>query len=67
MTTYAIRIGGKWFLAKKARAESYGQPRERGLDVAPETEVWCDINTTGLLGLVGDEKVCVDLAALETE
>jgi hypothetical protein len=53
--TFAIRKGGKWFLAHKKKAEAFGEPNEGGLNIPADTEVWSEVETTAFLGLVGDE------------
>ena len=57
MSVYAVKIGDKWRIAKKAKASDYS------LSEHPDLDVWCEAETTAWLGYVGNGEQVVELEA----
>lgn len=59
---YAVKICGRWYIARITTAKAYGEPRVRGgLGISADTEVWSEDVTTAYLGVVGKEEKRIDL------
>lgn len=51
---YVVKIGGKWYIAYKARADRYEPRGVSGL--RSDDLVWAEDGTTAWLGVVGTEE-----------
>ena len=58
---YAVQFSGRWYIAVKVRAASYGAALLRDLHLHPNQYVFSERDTTAYLGQVGEADKVVRL------